>query len=572
MKRSKLATAPMLVLLVASILLSACGSAATPAPAATSAPVAAAPTAVPIGTPVPTAADAEPTAAPAPVSGDKSGGRLVLVGNDDSAQLDPFIATWHSTAIYSVFDTLLAYSPDFTSFVPLLAESWEVSEDNLKVTFHLRKDVVFQDGTPLNAEAVKWNLDRYSDLEVASSQSAVLNPLLVETEIVDEYTFTMHLSEPYAPLFEFLSGLEIVSPTAYEAAGSDKFNLNPVGAGRWIVKENVPNDHILFSRYEDYNWGVEFVDNQGAAYPAEFEIKAIADEATVYAMLETGEAHIASIPSQFIEKARSNENIEIVQGVNSGLDYLGFNNEHPILKDPVIRRAIARAINRDEIVIAGYNGEAVPIYGPLSPTEFGYSERVENLAREQTYDPDLASQMLAEAGWTDSDGDGVLDKDGQKLEFRFIYPVSDTYKRMAETIQAQLADIGIKLNLEAQEEATLKAETVAGTHEVFLLYFGLIDPRILCYIFCSDRIGSTNRPRYSNPELDQLLKAADSEVDPEARKLKVEAVMEFLIQERPTIPLLASYSYTGYRKDKVAGIKSNAVGGVILDDVYLLEK
>ncbi len=84
--------------------------------------------------------------------------------------------------------------------------------------------------------------------------------------------------------------------------------------------------------------------------------------------------------------------------------------------------------------------------------------------------------------------------------------------------------------------------------------------------------GSNRFSRYSNPELDQLLKAADSEVDPEARKLKVEAVMEFLIQERPTIPLLASYSYTGYRKDKVAGIKSNAVGGVILDDVYLLEK
>jgi peptide/nickel transport system substrate-binding protein len=569
MKRRNLATAPMLVFLVASIFLSACGSAATPAPAATSAPAAAAPTAAPLGTAVPTA---EPIAEPETASGDKSGGRLVLVGNDDSSQLDPFISTWHSTAIYSVFDTLISYSPDFTTFEPLLAESWTVSEDNLQVTFKLREDVIFQDGTPLNAEAVKWNLDRYSDPVVASSQSATLNGLLTSTEVVDEYSVTLTLSEAYAPLFEFLSGLEIVSPTAYEAAGSDKFNLNPVGAGRWIVKENIPNEHILFDRYNDYNWGVNFVDNQGASYPAEFEIKSVADEATIYAMLETGEAHIAGIPSQFIDKARANENIEIVQGVNSGLDYLGFNNEHPILKDPALRRAIARAINRDEIVIAGYDGAADPIYGPLSPTEFGYSERVENIAREQTYDPDLAASMLAEAGWTDSDGDGILDKDGEKLEFRFIFPASDTYKRMAETVQAQLSDVGIKLNLEAQEESALKAETVAGTHEVFLLYFGLIDPRILCYIFCSDRIGGTNRPRYSNPDLDVLLKAADTEVDPEARKLKVEAVMELLVQERPTIPLLASYSFTGYRKDKVAGIKTNSIGGVLLDDVYLLDK
>lgn len=569
MKRRNLATAPMLVFLVASIFLSACGSAATPAPAATSAPAAAAPTAAPLGTAVPTA---EPIAEPETASGDKSGGRLVLVGNDDSSQLDPFISTWHSTAIYSVFDTLISYSPDFTTFEPLLAESWTVSEDNLQVTFKLREDVIFQDGTPLNAEAVKWNLDRYSDPVVASSQSATLNGLLTSTEVVDEYSVTLTLSEAYAPLFEFLSGLEIVSPTAYEAAGSDKFNLNPVGAGRWIVKENIPNEHILFDRYNDYNWGVNFVDNQGASYPAEFEIKSVADEATIYAMLETGEAHIAGIPSQFIDKARANENIEIVQGVNSGLDYLGFNNEHPILKDPALRRAIARAINRDEIVIAGYDGAADPIYGPLSPTEFGYSERVENIAREQTYDPDLAASMLAEAGWTDSDGDGILDKDGEKLEFRFIFPASDTYKRMAETVQAQLSDVGIKLNLEAQEESALKAETVAGTHEVFLLYFGLIDPRILCYIFCSDRIGGTNRPRYANPDLDVLLKAADTEVDPEARKLKVEAVMELLVQERPTIPLLASYSFTGYRKDKVAGIKTNSIGGVLLDDVYLLDK
>lgn len=559
------------MVLLSSLLLSACG-----APAATVQPTAAptsaaAPTALPIGTAVPTAEEAQPTAEA--ITGPARGGRLILAANDDSSQLDPFISSWHSTAIYAVFDTLMHYSLDFSTFIPGLAESWDVSEDSLQVTFHLRQDAKFQDGTPFNAEAVKWNLDRYADKEVASTQSAILGDLLVSTEVLDEFTLTMTLSEPYAPLFEFLSGLEIVSPTAYEAMGSDEFNQNPVGAGRWILQENVVNQRILYKRFEDFNWGPEYASNRGASYPDEFEIRAVSDEATMYAMLETGEAHVAGIPSQFVDKARANENIEVVQGIFHGLDYIGFNNQHPLFaNNPELRMAIGYAIDRDELVMAGYNGLAQPIYGPLSPAEYGYSEEVENKAREQSFDPEKAKSMLADLGWTDSDGDGILDKDGQKLELRFIYPVSDTYKRISETIQAQLADVNIKINLEPQEESVLKAETVAGTHEMFLLYFGLIDPRILCYLFCSDRIDGTNRTRYSNPEMDALLKAADAEVNPDARKAKVAEAMMLMLQERPSIPLLAPYTFTGYRKDLVAGIKTDAIGGVVFDDTYLLPK
>jgi peptide/nickel transport system substrate-binding protein len=568
MKRRNVSSALSLIFVISAIL-TACGA---PSASAPSTPVSAAPDAFAPATAGPAATAAIQPSAAAPAATDKTGGRLILVDSGDNAQLDPFQASWHAVAIYSVFDTLINYSLDFTSFMPGLADKWQISSDKLSLTLTLHPGVKFHDGTPMDAKAVKWNFDRYRDKSIASTQSAVLGDLVTDVQTPDASTVVLKMNKPYAPLFDFLAGLEIVSPTAYQQAGPDKFGQNPVGAGRWKVKEMVVNDHILFARNADYSWGPPYVDNKGAAYPDEFEIKTLKDEATIYAMLETGEADVASIPAQFVKKARANPDIEVVQGLNAGLDYLGFNTQHKPFDNANIRRAIGYAINRAELITVGYEGEADPIYGPLSPTEFGYSKEIEAKALEQSYNPEKAKEMLAAEGWNDTNGDGFLDKGADKMEFRLLYPSSDTYKRMAETIQAQLGDVGIKVNLEAKDEAALKDATKAGTHEMFMLYFGLLDPRILCFMFCSAGIGGTNRTRYANPDLDKLLAAADTTVDPTERKQKVADVMQMLIKERPSIPLLAVHTFTGYRKDKVAGLKFDALGGVIFNDAYLLKK
>jgi peptide/nickel transport system substrate-binding protein len=558
----------LLFIIVSTTILTACGGPPSQAPSAPSASSAgaASPAASSSATP-----DTQPSAA-VPTTQDKRGGRLILNDGSGTPVLDPFQSTWHTTPIFSVFDTLMTYSPDLESFEPGLAEKWEVSDDKLSLTIHLRKDVTFHDGTPLDAKALKWNFDRYRDKSVGSSQSGVLSSLLTDVQTPDEYTVVLKLTSPYAPLFDFLSSLEIVSPTAYEKAGKDKFGQNPIGAGRWKVKEFIPNDHILYTRNEEYAWGPPYVENKGPQYPDELEIKSVTDPATIYATLETGEVHIAPVLGQFVKKARQNPNIELVEGVNIGLDYIGFNTKQAPFDNKNIRRAIGYAINREELVMAGYEGEAEQVFGPLSPTEFGYSEAVEQKAREQGYDPEKAKQALAAEGWQDTNGDGILDKAGQKMEFRLSFQALDSYKRMAETIQAQLGDIGIKVNIEGKDVAALKEETLSGKHEMFLLYFGLIDPRILCYMFCSSNIGGTNRMNYANPQLDKLLAEADAELDPTERKKKVAAAMEVLVDERPHIPLLAVRFFMGYRKDKIAGLKFGKVGSMMLQDVYVLDK
>lgn len=572
MKHHKILCAGTLILLL-STLLSACGtpSGTDTGAAATTVGQVEAPTSAQAATAQPAA----PTAAQssgATGSDDKRGGRLILIDAAGGIQLDPFKATWHALPIFSVFDTLITYNPELTSFEAGLAEKWEISPDKLSLTLTLRKGMVFQDGTPVDSAAIKWNFDHHRDPAVASPQGPILMGAVTDVLAPDPQTVVLKMAAPYAPLFDFLAGLEMVSPTAYQKIGPDNFGQHPVGAGKWNLKELVDNDHILFTRNDAYNWGPPYVDNKGAPYPDELEFRLMSDEATMYAALEAGEAHITGVASQFLEKARANPNIEIHKGVVSGMDYLGFNTQHPPFDNAAIRRAIGYAINREELIKVGYDGQADPIYGPLSPTEFGYSPEVEAKAREQSYDPEKAKELLAAEGWKDSDGDGILDKDGQKMEFRLLYPASDATKRLAETVQAQFNDVGIKINLDGKEVAAIKEETKAGTHEMMLLYFALIDPRILCLQFCSDGIGITNRTRYANPELDKLLKDADAAIDPTERKQRVAKAMELLIQERPSIPLMTAYGYIGYRKDMIGGLKFDALGSPILNDVYMLKK
>jgi len=547
------------LLLILSLALAACSNAATALP-----------------TPNPTAteilsATLAPTAAPT-LASIPHGGRLIIAETGEFPNLNPFLTTWHSSPHSAVFDTLVRYNQDYSGFSPGLAEKWEIGPDNLSVTFTLRQNATFSDGTPVDAVAIKWNLDRYRDKTIASPASDVLGDLLTDVKAVDERTVVLEFSKPYAPLFDFLNILEMASPTAFEKWGPDDFGQHPVGSGPWVIKEIAADNHVLFTRNSAYAWGPNSADNKGAPYPEEFEVKYVLNDDAMYAALETGEVHITSIPGQFLEQAQKNPNIGLVQGMGIGEQYFGFNTQHPPFDNKNIRLAFAYALNRDEIILAGYQGQARPIYGPLAPTEFGYSEAVETEASQVSYDLTEAKELLAAEGWTDTDGDEVLDKGGSKMEFRLIFPPDDAAKRVAETVQSQLADVGIKVNLVPEEVSVIKDETVAGTHELFLLYFGLLDPRILSFLFHSDNIGSTNRTRFSNAELDKLLEAADAEMNPDIRKQKVEAVLRLLIQEHPFIPMAVLTGYTGYRKDLVGGLKFDKLGSVLVNDAYLIPK
>ena len=154
------------------------------------------------------------------------------------------------------------------SYVGFLADTWEVSDDSKSLTINLIDSASFTDGTPIDAAAIQWNLERYANPDTGASQGADLITLLDSIEINSDHSFTMHMTSPYAPLFFVLSGLEIVSPTAYEAAGPDNFGTSPVGGGPFMFKELVTDNYVLFERNPDFTWAPpELYDHRGSGLP-----------------------------------------------------------------------------------------------------------------------------------------------------------------------------------------------------------------------------------------------------------------------------------------------------------------
>ncbi|MCL4562748.1 MAG: ABC transporter substrate-binding protein [Chloroflexi bacterium] len=581
MKHNRSVITIIALIVVASMALGACAPSATPTTAPTTPPSTSAQPTTPSGA-QPTTAPAQSTVAPvtapttAPAAGTPvKGGQLVWAELGGYYTLDPFVSPWHSTPQYAVFDTMLALKPDLTTYVgDLVEDNWEVTPDNLSVTFHVKPNVKFQDGTPVDAAALKWNLDHYADPTIAAPEGGWMNGVVKDVQAPDASTVKIDLVTPYAPLFFQLSALEMVSPTAYQKLGPDKFAQAPVGAGAWTVKEIVPDTSVLYTRNEDYNWApTSIYKNPGPAYPDSFLIKYMSDQAVEYAALETGELTVLpNIPPQSLPQAQANKNITIVKGQENGGVYLGFNTQKAPFNNQQFRVALSYAINRDEIIQAGYSGEAVPMYSNLASSEMGYSQEMEDYGKSKSNDPEKAKQMLADLGYTAGSDGTMVGKDGKPLELTLEVPTAEEFKPVAETIQAQFADLGIKVTLDVKDVQTIKQMTLDGTYQMILFNYGLLDPSILTYLFDSKNIGASNRTRFNNPDLDKLLESADSALDWNTRKADVAKALQLLIDQRPNVPLYSRLVYAGYRNDQISGIITDPLGDILTMDAWMTKQ
>jgi peptide/nickel transport system substrate-binding protein len=487
--------------------------------------------------------------------------------------LDEFVSPWHDYADYAMYDTILSTKLDFSGYVgDLVTDQWEVTPDNLTVTFHVKPGVKFHDGTPVDAAALKWNLDHWVDPKVAAPGGGNLQGALKSVDAPDASTLVLHLLAPYAPLYNELASVEMASPTAYQTLGPDKFAQAPVGAGPWMTPVIAPNASYTYVRNPDYNWAPDVFSNKGPVFPDKFEVKFVADDQTAFAALQTGEINVlASIPSQFLDQAKADSKITIVQGAETGGNYLGFNTQYPPFDNPQVRIAISYAINRSEVIQAAVSGEGVPMYSNLSTAEIGFSQEAEDYGKSKSDNVDTAKKMLADLGYT-AGSDGILvSKDGKRMEFKLSATPTDETKRIAEDIQAQLKDIGIQVDIDIKDSNTIKTMTQDGTHQMIVWSYGMLDPNILTYLFSSDRLGKSNRTRFLNPDLDKMLIAADSTMDYTSRMQKVNAILKFLIDQRPNIPLFSHIVYAGYRNDIIAGLKFDKAANPNFQDAYIIK-
>ncbi|HLS08411.1 glutathione ABC transporter substrate-binding protein [Lentibacillus sp.] len=455
-----------------------------------------------------------------------SGGDLTIAINSDVVSLSTHGSNDvpSSNVTENIYETLTTLDEN-QEVQPGLAEEWE-EVDETTWDFHLREGVTFHDGTELTAEVVKANFERLMDEDIASPRAFLLEAV-ESVEVQDDYTLRINLLYPYAPLLANLAhnGTAIMSPDIIEEdyaqmeEGGDVdtyINQHPVGTGPFKYEDWTPGESVVLTRNEDY-WGE----------PAKLDsvtFKVVSEQSSRVAELETGTSHVAdAIGPNNISRVEGMPNASVLQEPSVSLSYIGFNVQKEPFDDKRVRQAISMAINKEEIIEGVYNGVGIPAIGPLAPPVFGYDESVDGLE----YDLEKAQELLAEAGYEDG--------------FETTLWTNDSEQRVdtAVTVQSQLSEIGIDVEIEELEWGAYLERTANGEHDMFILGWSTVtsDADYGMYpLFHSSAVGDPgNRSFLENDELDEVLDDARRETDPEARQELYTQAQEMLVEIAPML-------------------------------------
>lgn len=434
----------------------------------------------------------------------------------------------------SVYDTLVYLNPDSGEFVPGLARDWEVSDDGLVYTFYLRQDVTFHDGTPFNAEAVQFNLDRITSPDTASQKARFMLGPYERTEVVNDHTARIHVSEPFAPLLDALSQvyLGMASPTAIQKWGNE-YQLHQVGSGPFIFAQYAPEDHLLLRRNPDYAWGPPIYENRTAQVD-EIEFRFFTDAATRSPALETGEADIVGeIPPLDAARLLESTDFRIEAVPIPGVSLMFFlNTTYPPLDDVRVRRALAYATDRQTVVSTIFRDTSPVAYGPLAAITFGYDPAVQDY---YPYDPGRAAELLREAGWIDTDHDGIRDQDGDPLVLD-VYLMGWGYMpQVGQLLAAQWAEAGVSVNSATVSFAEAMEIVGAGRHHLIPFNLSGSDPDILRQFFHSQ--GGSNWSLVQDSEMDEWLERATHTSDRAERVALYGQVQRRVMDQALVIPI-----------------------------------
>lgn len=471
------------------------------------------------------------------------GGTLTIVlPNYPVEGLNPHVrgAIGPTQVLRNAFDSLVAadYNEDFH---PWLAESWSRSDDGLVYTFKLRENVVFHDGEPFNAEAVKINFDLVTDGVYAPGPARTTFAPIAETRVVDDYTVEVVLSEPAGDLLHTLSSLQgaIVSPKSLAEEGIEAGGIGVAGTGPFVLTGIIEGQELRFVKNEDYDWAPANASHTGPAYVDELVVKFVREASVRVGLLTSGEVHaIADVPPNDIELFDGVDGFHYEQrGSNVAPPSLYFNTTSGPTQDVRVRRALQEAADIDGILQSVLRGTSDRAWSIIQPQSRYYDARFEGAYGG---DEELANTLLDEAGWTERDAEGFrTDADGNRLVIRVIAtnppPPLDT---ILQAYQAELrAKAGVDIELQFRDEGTVDRVRETNTYEIFPRSIGGVFPGdVLTKVYHTT--GAINGPRLSDPEIDALLEESRRALDEDERKDLYDQLAQFaLIDGATTLPL-----------------------------------
>lgn len=432
--------------------------------------------------------------------------RPLILGYASELQgLNPIVSTDQNAnelIYYLLFTPLVAYDGDFRP-TPSLAESWVLTDTS--VTFSLRDDLAWHDGTPVTARDVAFTFRRAKDPEAASPLAAAYLANVADVEVLGDHEVLFRFSAPHSePLEDFFWPpapahlLEDIAPSELLRAS---FNRAPVGNGpyrfvRWDV-----NQQLVFEANPVYPSGLG-----GPPEIANVVYRIIPDQTTMLAELMSGgiqlDGPLAPSDAARVDEA---EDLQLLSFPWRQFAYVGWNTRRPQFADPSVRRALAMAIDRDGLVQTVLEGHGTRAFGPIPPWH-RYAPDMSPLPRNL----DGARELLDGAGWRDTDGDGTRERDGVRLSFELLANQRNPiYGDIAQIIQADLQAIGVEVRPRLLEWQTVLSMHRGRDFDAVLTNWVLdnfrVDPRSL---FHSSQVAienSANRSSYSNPVADSLM-------------------------------------------------------------------
>jgi len=458
-------------------------------------------------------------------------GDIIVEGSiGDASNLIPIISsdsTSHGIASM-VYNGLVKYDKDI-NIVGDLAESWEVSRDGLVITFHLRRGVKWHDGYPFTAEDVLFTYKITIDPKTPTAYSGDFLKVK-KAEVLDDYTFRVTYDRPFAPAL--MSWGSPVLP-AHLLAGKDittsPLARHPVGTGPYIFKDWAPGQKIVLVSNPDYFEGRPYIDG--------YIMRIIPDTATMFLELRAdGIDRMNLTPLQYTRQTENNlfrKNFNKYRYLSFSYTYLGYNLKNPLFTDKRVRQAIAYGINKEEIIQGILLGLGKEATGPYKPGTWVYNPNV----KRYPYNPGKARELLAAAGWRDTDGDGILDKDGQPFVFEIMTNQGNEIRaKTAEIIQRRLSEIGIKVKIRVLEWAAFVNDFINKRRfDVTILGWTIpLDPD-LYDVWHSSKTGpqELNFISYKNDEVDKLIEKGRGTFDQKERKKYYDRIQEILAEEQP---------------------------------------
>jgi peptide/nickel transport system substrate-binding protein len=474
-----------------------------------------------------------PLAAPAHAQKPKYGGSIRIgsfsnIDTLDAHNTTSIVACSIHNNIYNGLLKITSSDGKSVDFKPQLAREWEIQGDRVHV-FRLHKGVTFHNGDPLTAADVKWNLERVKDKNQSPIHAWKLE-LLEAIETPDSHTVKLHFTKPYPFLRVAFTGstgraATILSPRAVKEKGK-AYGRSPVGTGPFKLVEWKEGDFILLEKFPNY-WETDAAGGK-LPYLDKVLIKIIIEPSTLVAALKTGEVDlINSAAAQFVADLRKDPKLTALSAVGGNWRCLHFNLAKEPFNDQALRKAVAFAIDRKEILERVEFGEGIVAHGPISPPMGAFYEpEFEKGKNGQYYDLEQAKTWMKQAKY-----------DGREVLFLSIN--SGTAPRQAEVIQAHLAKIGIKMRIELADFPTFRRRWLQERQWdlVQVQWDADLDPDETLY----PELHSTeawNAGKWVNKDFDRAVELARSENDFKKRKKAYDDSVKAILEDAPVAILL----------------------------------